>query len=144
MSASEQAESGVANGKVDLKGKGRAIDQDATSEDDGQASLHDLEESEGFLPRASSSSQGTQDEDNVRPGHRARSMSIASLGFSFSGLQIPLSREAVDPLEATREVKHLDLLGGISLVIGLMVGSGIFSSPVGSNIRSYRAPVLNA
>ena len=136
MSASEQASSGVANGKVDVKGKGRAIDQDATS-DDGQASLHDLEESEGFLRRPSSSSQGTQDENYARPGHRARSMSMASLGFSFSGLQIPLSREAVDPLEATREVKHLDLLGGISLVIGLMVGSGIFSSPVRSIISCY-------
>lgn len=134
MSASNfPAAQSTANGNVDVKGKGRAVDQDATSDasDDGGASLYELEEADGFLRRASTSSQGTNDGYPARPGgHRARSSSIASLGLAFSGLQIPLSRESVDPLEATREVKHLDLLGGISLVIGLMVGSGIFSSPV--------------
>lgn len=114
--------------KPDIKGKGRAIDQDETS-DDGQASLHELEESEGFLPRGSTSSQGTSDGFPVRPGHRTRSSSIASLGFAFSGLHIPLTSESIDPAEATTEVKHLNLMGGISLIVGLMVGSGIFSSP---------------
>lgn len=126
-----------ANGKVDVKGKGRAVDQDVTSDDDGQASLHELEEAGGFLSRPSTSNQDTDGFPSRPGGHRARSSSLASLGFAFSGLHIPLTSESIDPSEATREAKHLDLLGCISLVVGLMVGSGIFSSPV-SMLAEFR------
>lgn len=109
------------------KGKARSLDMNAGSVDarsnssDGgrsssEASLEDLEATESSaFP--------------VRPPRSARAISFGSLS-AFSMLPIPLSVEGVDPVEAQREIKHLNLISAVALTVGSQVGGGIFSAPV--------------
>ena len=115
------------NGLLLDKGKGRissdSDDDDSkgtTSEGDDNhvLELHKLaKETTNFL----NSDEKDEDEDGIdtsRPEYakRARTQSISSISFAFDMLPIPLSRDVLDPAEALRVTKHLDLTSGIALV----------------------------
>ncbi|KAK9897215.1 hypothetical protein P389DRAFT_54590 [Cystobasidium minutum MCA 4210] len=63
-----------------------------------------------------------------RPPRSARALSFGNLA-AFSLLPIPLTVEGVDPVEAQREIKHLNLISAVALTVGSQVGGGIFSAP---------------
>lgn len=110
-----------------------AEDDRKDGDDAGLEGLHELEETQGFLQ--DDEEDGDKDFHSTglhRPpyGHRVRSQSVSSLAFAFDVLPIPISRDRLDPAEQDREVKHLNLSAGIALVVGMQIGSGIFSSPV--------------
>lgn len=88
-----------------------------------------------------------QGDDNGRPRAHSRTYSISS-AFDFANNLFPLSTTAAgytalgtpiyNPLEGPSLEKHksLTFLNGLSLVIGLIIGSGIFSSPSQVNINA--------
>ncbi|KAF1363986.1 amino acid transporter [Lizonia empirigonia] len=95
------------------------------------------------------------DRDTTRPRHQ-RSYSVSS-AFDFAPSLFPLSstaqgytalgapaNPALDPAAALEKNKSLTFLNGMSLVIGLIIGSGIFSSPsqVNKNAGSPGASLL--
>ncbi|TFY79409.1 hypothetical protein EWM64_g4606 [Hericium alpestre] len=97
------------------------------SSHDSEDSLRALELSEGpeFIPATG----------------RVRSYSVG--GFDFERDLLPLSSSLSEPDE-TRPVateKSIGLINGIALIVGLQIGSGIFSSPgvVVANTRSVGA-----
>lgn len=83
--------------------------------------LRDLEETESFVDNRPSLSRAQ------------RSSTITSLGgFEFRDglLPLTLSGEGQNVETITQgEEKHVGLLHGMALVVGMQVGSGIFSSP---------------
>ncbi|KAL4265325.1 Cellular Amino Acid Transporter [Pleurotus pulmonarius] len=84
---------------------------------DSEDSLRALEISEGPLTSTS-------------PRQRGRSYSIS--GFDFQQDLLPLTSSLSDPeavIHAEAGEKNLGLINGIALVVGLQIGSGIFSSP---------------
>lgn len=102
------------------------------------------------------------DTANARPNARARSYSVSS-AFDFASNVFPLSATAaggytaigapsasgLDPTQALNggsleKHKSLTYLNGLALVIGLIIGSGIFSSPaqVNSNAGSPGAALI--
>ncbi|KAI0748211.1 L-methionine transporter [Daedaleopsis nitida] len=96
-------------------------------------SLRDLELSEGPLLA-----------ENPRAPFRGRSYSVS--GFDFQHDLLPLSASLSEPDEVHRESneKRLGLVNGIALIVGLQIGSGIFSSPgvVVANTHSVGASLL--
>ena len=86
-------------------------------------------------PRASHDEDETDDVETAllsngssRPPARPRAPSFSRFsfdGFGHSLMAIPISEEK----RASGEERSLTLWGGIALVIGVQVGSGIFSSP---------------
>ncbi|KAF2811816.1 large neutral amino acids transporter small subunit 2 [Mytilinidion resinicola] len=96
-----------------------------------------------------------------RPGHRNRSYSVSS-AFDFASNLFPLSstaqgytalgapsNTALDPTQvlngaSLEKNKSLTFLNGLSLVVGLIIGSGIFSSPsqVNKNAGSPGASLI--
>ena len=125
MSAGASAPSGSPTADKDVGEKERGRSEDGEEEEDLE--LHELAETANFLKQGDEHDDDEHD-DAVRPPMRGRSFSTIS--FQFNMLPLPLSRDVVDLDEQSREVKHLNLVGGISLVVGLQIGSGIFSSPV--------------
>ncbi|KAI0331152.1 amino acid transporter [Cubamyces sp. BRFM 1775] len=97
--------------------------------EDSDDSLRDLELSEGPLLA-----------ENPRPT-RPRSYSVT--GFDFQHELLPLSASLSEPGEIHPEAheKRLGLVNGIALIVGLQIGSGIFSSPgvVVANTQSVGA-----
>ncbi|KAH9946044.1 L-methionine transporter [Epithele typhae] len=95
-------------------------------------SLRDLELSEGPLLA-----------ETARP-YRGRSYSMS--GFDFQHDLLPLSASLSEPDEVHLESgeKRLGLVNGIALIVGLQIGSGIFSSPgvVVANVHSVGASLL--
>ncbi|PCH38054.1 L-methionine transporter [Wolfiporia cocos MD-104 SS10] len=96
---------------------------------DSDDSLRELEFSEGpLLAEVPSSS-------------RARSYSIS--GFNFERDLLPLSASLSEPENVRGETqpKNISLINGIALIVGLQIGSGIFSSPgvVVANTQSVGA-----
>lgn len=102
-----------------------------------------------------------QNPANLRPGRHNRSYSVSS-AFDFTANLFPLSTTAggytalgglaptdLDPTHALNGAslekhKSLTYLNGLSLVVGLIIGSGIFSSPgqVNENAGSPGAALL--
>ncbi|GJE86900.1 L-methionine transporter [Phanerochaete sordida] len=99
---------------------------------DSQDSLRALELSEGPLLAESPRS------------HRARSYSVS--GFDFQNDLLPLTASLSEPENVRIEAKekHIGLVNGIALCVGLQIGSGIFSSPgvVVANTHSVGASLL--
>ncbi|RDX56676.1 L-methionine transporter [Lentinus brumalis] len=93
-------------------------------------SLRDLELSEGPLLA-----------ESPRPPFRGRSYSVT--GFDFQHDLLPLSSSLSEPDQVHLESneKRLGLVNGIALIVGLQIGSGIFSSPgvVVANVHSVGA-----
>ncbi|PPQ66072.1 hypothetical protein CVT26_010814 [Gymnopilus dilepis] len=77
-------------------------------------------------------------------GRRGRSYSVS--GFDFQHDLLPLSASVTDPgtLHAEGTEKSISLINGIALIVGLQIGSGIFSSPgvVVANTHSVGASLL--
>ncbi|KAI1795792.1 L-methionine transporter [Ganoderma leucocontextum] len=100
--------------------------------EDSDDSLRDLELSEGPLLA-----------ENTRP-FRGRSYSVS--GFDFQRDLLPLSASVSEPEDVHLESneKRLGLVNGIALIVGLQIGSGIFSSPgvVVANTQSVGASLL--
>ncbi|KAI9070380.1 amino acid transporter [Trametes sanguinea] len=100
--------------------------------EDSDDSLRDLELSDGPLLA-----------ETPRPG-RPRSYSVS--GFDFQHDLLPLSASLSEPEEIHPEAheKRLGLVNGIALIVGLQIGSGIFSSPgvVVANTQSVGASLL--
>jgi len=75
---------------------------------------------------------------------RGRSYSVA--GFEFQRDLLPLSASVTDPENVNGEghQKTIGLINGIALVVGLQIGSGIFSSPgvVVANTNSVGASMM--
>ncbi|KAI0636883.1 amino acid transporter [Trametes polyzona] len=100
--------------------------------EDSDDSLRDLELSDGPLLA-----------ETTRP-LRPRSYSVS--GFDFQHDLLPLSASLSEPDEIHPEAheKRLSLINGIALIVGLQIGSGIFSSPgiVVANTQSVGASLL--
>ncbi|KAH9856967.1 amino acid transporter [Lenzites betulinus] len=100
--------------------------------EDSDDSLRDLELSDGPLLAETPRS--------LRP----RSYSVS--GFDFQHDLLPLSSSLSEPNEIHPESheKRLSLVNGIALIVGLQIGSGIFSSPgvVVANTQSVGASLL--
>ncbi|TFY62900.1 hypothetical protein EVG20_g6536 [Dentipellis fragilis] len=67
--------------------------------------------------------------DGPAPPGRARSYSVG--GFDFERDLLPLSASLSEPDEARAAAseKSIGLVNGVALIVGLQIGSGIFSSP---------------
>ncbi|KAI0273759.1 amino acid permease-domain-containing protein [Gloeopeniophorella convolvens] len=82
--------------------------------------------------------------DGETPRTRGRSLSIS--GFGFERDLLPLSASLSEPDEVRSVVgdKSIGLVNGIALVVGLQIGSGIFSSPgvVVANTGSVGASLI--
>ncbi|KAI0670298.1 amino acid transporter [Trametes maxima] len=100
--------------------------------EDSDDSLRDLELSDGPLLA-----------ESPRPP-RPRSYSVS--GFDFQHDLLPLSASLSEPDEIHPESheKRISLVNGIALIVGLQIGSGIFSSPgiVVANTQSVGASLL--
>jgi len=97
---------------------------------DSSVSLHALEASDGLLSART---------------RRARANSAGSiLAFDFQDDLLPLSLSQVEGDSEPRVEKNIGLMDGIALVVGLQVGSGIFSSPgiVVANTQSVGASLV--
>lgn len=126
----------------------------ASSDHDGRASM---DSSSGGAP----SSRKLSFEDPVttsRPQHDRRSYSVSS-AFDFNSALFPLSASGagytalgtpntpnfdLGAQQSLEKHKSLTFLNGLSLVVGLIIGSGIFSSPasVNSNAGSPGAALI--
>lgn len=87
-----------------------------------ETDLRALELSESYI----------DDRPNLSRAHR--SSTITSLGgFDFRDGLLPLTLsgngEEIGQIEGQGEEKHVGVLAGMALVVGMQVGSGIFSSP---------------
>ncbi|KAH8116943.1 L-methionine transporter [Phellopilus nigrolimitatus] len=83
---------------------------------------------------------------NVSTSRRSRGRSYSHTRFDFQDDLLPLSASVSDP-DGTGEgggEKSIGLVNGIALVVGLQIGSGIFSSPgvVVANIHSVGASLI--
>ncbi|CAD6569352.1 MAG: hypothetical protein CYPHOPRED_003298 [Cyphobasidiales sp. Tagirdzhanova-0007] len=115
---------------MEMPKDGDGVDGASEGEESDDLELHELaKETTGFVPDESNEGGFEEGQSQPKPGHRARTQSLSSISFAFDMLPLLLSRETVDPAESQREVKHLDLTSGIALVVGLQIGSGVFSSP---------------
>ncbi|KAL5117094.1 hypothetical protein ACEQ8H_005053 [Pleosporales sp. CAS-2024a] len=84
---------------------------------------------------------GRDARSDTAPRPRTRAYSVSS-AFDFAPSLVPLSATAhgyaplaapLDPAAALDKNKRLTVLNGLSLVVGLVIGSGIFSSPAQVN-----------
>ncbi|TEB36352.1 L-methionine transporter [Coprinellus micaceus] len=84
--------------------------------------------------------------DGPAPGASTRNRSYSLTGFDFERDLIPLSASVTDPGIEVHDggEKNVGLVNGIALIVGLQIGSGIFSSPgvVVANTHSVGASLL--
>ncbi|KIK57784.1 hypothetical protein GYMLUDRAFT_45973 [Collybiopsis luxurians FD-317 M1] len=106
-------------------------------------------------PPASPRRQSRDSEDSLRaleisdaaplaePSRHSRNRSFSMSGFEFHQDLLPLSSSLTDPdmVHGEHGEKNVSLVNGIALIIGMQIGSGIFSSPgvVVANTRSIGA-----
>ncbi|KAH9001146.1 amino acid permease-domain-containing protein [Lactarius akahatsu] len=76
--------------------------------------------------------------------HRGRSVSMSSLSFERDLLPLTASLSEPDEVKGAVAEKSIGLVNGVALVVGLQIGSGIFSSPgvVVSNTGSVGASLI--
>lgn len=124
----------------------------SSDHNDGRASL---ESSSSGVP--SSRRLSFSDPNDISPSGRARGYSVSS-AFDFNSALFPLSSSGAGytsigapttqdyefGTQSLEKHKSLTFLNGLSLVIGLVIGSGIFSSPasVNSNAGSPAASLI--
>lgn len=78
----------------------------------------------------SSDAGNLQDLEFERSNHPSHQRSHSLTAFSFDPNSLPLSLSAEEHEGSPAQThRHLGFLSGIALVVGLQVGSGIFSSP---------------
>jgi len=72
-----------------------------------------------------------EDEDYATPSPRSSLSRLSTASFSYNDLLFPLTTSAEDPSGHARleKMKTVTYWSGLSLVVGLQIGSGIFSSP---------------
>ncbi|KAF9464735.1 amino acid permease-domain-containing protein [Collybia nuda] len=101
------------------------------SHDSDEISLRALEISEG---------------PTANPVDFARGRSYSGSGFEFQHDLLPLSTSLTDPdvIHGEGSEKNIGLINGIALVVGLQIGSGIFSSPgiIIANTNSVGASLI--
>lgn len=102
---------------------------------------HDSEDSESLRALEVSNEAGPS-----RPGAYGRSRSYSVSGFDYQHDLLPLSASVTDPgtVHGDSGEKNIGLVNGIALIVGLQIGSGIFSSPgvVVANTHSAGASLL--
>ncbi|RXW24138.1 hypothetical protein EST38_g1706 [Candolleomyces aberdarensis] len=80
------------------------------------------------------------------PGTTGRGRSYSLTGFDYQRDLIPLSASVTEPAIDQQDTgeKSIGLVNGIALIVGLQIGSGIFSSPgvVVANTQSVGASML--
>ena len=141
------------NGYAKLNAVSTAPPRDSLELASLASSTPSLRSSESSSPAGISSSRklsledGEQENGDTRPRTHSRTYSVSS-AFDFSNNLFPLSTTAAgytalgtpiyNPLEGPSLEKHksLTFLNGLSLVVGLIIGSGIFSSPSQVNINA--------
>ncbi|KAI9446335.1 L-methionine transporter [Lactarius indigo] len=76
--------------------------------------------------------------------HRGRSVSMSSLSFERDLLPLTASLSESDEVKGAVTEKNIGLVNGVALVVGLQIGSGIFSSPgvVVANTGSVGASLI--
>ncbi|KAF8077916.1 L-methionine transporter [Lyophyllum atratum] len=79
----------------------------------------------------------------ITPARFGRGRSYSGSGFEFQRDLLPLSTSLTDPslVHGTGSEKSVGLINGVALIVGLQIGSGIFSSPgiVVANTQSVGA-----
>ncbi|KAI0054111.1 L-methionine transporter [Auriscalpium vulgare] len=78
------------------------------------------------------------------PTGRGRSYSVSGFGFERDLLPLSASLSEPDDVRTAAGEKNIGLINGIALVVGLQIGSGIFSSPgvVVANTQSVGASLV--
>jgi hypothetical protein len=72
-----------------------------------------------------------EDEGYATPSPRSSLSRLSMTSFSYNDMLFPLTTSAEDPSGHARleKMKTVTYWSGLSLVVGLQIGSGIFSSP---------------
>ena len=82
---------------------------------------------------SSTSNQSKEDNEETYPTPSPRSSlsRLSTTSFSYNDMLFPLTASAEDPSGHARleKLKTVTYWSGLSLVVGLQIGSGIFSSP---------------
>src|ERR1700731_994735 len=70
-------------------------------------------------------------QNSPSPSPRSSLSRLSMTSFSYNDMLFPLTTSAEDPSNHARleKLKTVTYLSGLSLVVGLQIGSGIFSSP---------------
>lgn len=81
----------------------------------------------------SNHSKGSKPSDDISPVPSPRSSlsRLSTTSFSYNDMLFPLTASAEDPSSHARleKLKTVTFWSGLSLVVGLQIGSGIFSTP---------------
>jgi len=99
----------------------------ATAEDD--VDLASLASSPSHVSKTHSPS--VEDEISPLPSPRSSLSRLSITSFSYNDILYPLTASAEDPSRQAglEKAKTVTYWSGLSLVVGLQIGSGIFSSP---------------
>jgi hypothetical protein len=117
----------------------RDLDEAFELEGQDEPEQYEAHELDTFLHHSESphsdDDERSDDEQNMLPGAHHRDPSSVSL---FSLDSIPMIPLSLSQARAPDLQKKVSLINGLGLVIGSMIGSGLFSSP-GMNIRVHNS-----